>query len=140
MDSIFVAGVQNFLSPPVLCFLLGLLAGFSKSDLYVPDQLAKGLSMFLMFAIGLHGGMGASSVGWSWHLVLSMITAILLSFTVPFICQYFYISIITKTKCCHTNYQATGINSPHSQQAIVSVSNLPPTRANRPITKRRLSV
>ena len=115
MDSIFVAGVQNFLSPPVLCFLLGLLAGFSKSDLYVPDQLAKGLSMFLMFAIGLHGGMGASSVGWSWHLVLSMITAILLSFTVPFICQYF-LRLTTK----HDNQQIAAISAHYGSISIVT--------------------
>lgn len=115
MDSIFSVGVQNFLSPPVLCFILGLLAGFSKSDLYVPDQLTKGLSMFLMFSIGLHGGMGASSAGWSFQLLISVVTAILLSFTLPFICQYF-LRITSK----HSNEKIASISAHYGSISIVT--------------------
>lgn len=115
MDSIFTVGVQNFLSPPVLCFILGLLAGFSKSDLYVPDQLTKGLSMFLMFAIGLHGGMGASSAGWSFQLIIAMLTAILLSFSLPFICQY-----LLRVTSNHSNEQIASISAHYGSISIVT--------------------
>ncbi|MBL8288239.1 MAG: sodium-dependent bicarbonate transport family permease [Rubrivivax sp.] len=42
--------------PVVLFFLLGALAGFARSDLRVPGVLYESLSIFLLLAIGLKGG------------------------------------------------------------------------------------
>lgn len=42
----------------VLFFLLGLLAGLSRSDLKLPAALYDSLSVFLMISIGLKGGEG----------------------------------------------------------------------------------
>ncbi|MES2713437.1 MAG: sodium-dependent bicarbonate transport family permease, partial [Pseudomonadota bacterium] len=41
---------------PVMFFALGLAAGLLRSDLSVPEAVAKGLSLYLMMAIGLKGG------------------------------------------------------------------------------------
>ena len=42
--------------PVVLFFLLGAFAGFIRSDLKIPDVLYESLSIFLLLAIGLKGG------------------------------------------------------------------------------------
>ncbi len=48
--------VQNLLSPAILFFLLGLFAGFIKSDLIIPDSISRYLTIYLMMAIGFKGG------------------------------------------------------------------------------------
>ena len=48
----------NLLSPIVLSFALGLIAALARSDLSVPEAVAKGLSIYLLFAIGFKGGVG----------------------------------------------------------------------------------
>ena len=42
--------------PVILFFLLGLLAGLARSDLKIPAVLYEPLSIFLLLAIGLKGG------------------------------------------------------------------------------------
>ena len=76
---------QNLLSPPVLFFALGLFAALLRSDLAIPEAIAKGLSLYLMLAIGFKGGVAASEHGLGWDLVLLVGGAILLSFTIPLI-------------------------------------------------------
>src|SRR5574343_1850036 len=44
------------IAPVVLFFLLGLLAGIARSDLKIPAVLYESLSIFLLLAIGLKGG------------------------------------------------------------------------------------
>ncbi len=53
----------NFLSPMVLFFGLGVLAGWAKSDLAMPEAISKGLSLYLMLAIGFKGGVELASSG-----------------------------------------------------------------------------
>ena len=47
----------NLLSPMVLAFALGMLATVIRSDLDIPPALHTSLSLFLLLAIGLKGGM-----------------------------------------------------------------------------------
>jgi hypothetical protein len=46
----------NLLSPMVLAFVLGIIATLVRSDLRFPEELYTGLSIYLLFAIGLKGG------------------------------------------------------------------------------------
>jgi hypothetical protein len=46
----------NLLSPMVLCFVLGAIASFVRSDLRIPEPIVTGLSIYLLLAIGLKGG------------------------------------------------------------------------------------
>jgi uncharacterized protein len=46
----------NFVSVPVLAFLLGLISVAFKADLRLPDAVYQATSMYLLFAIGLKGG------------------------------------------------------------------------------------
>lgn len=47
---------QNLLDPVVLFFVLGVLAGVLKSDLRLPEATYETLSIYLLVAIGLKGG------------------------------------------------------------------------------------
>lgn len=59
MDALAVASA-NILSPVVLSFALGAAAAFAKSDLKLPESVQSGLSIYLLFAIGLKGGVELS--------------------------------------------------------------------------------
>ncbi len=48
--------LDNLLNPVVLFFVLGLFAGLVKSDLKLPPALYESLSIYLLLAIGLKGG------------------------------------------------------------------------------------
>jgi hypothetical protein len=52
--------VQNLVSPIVLAFALGMVARWVKSDLEIPDAIYQALSIYLLFAIGLKGGVAIS--------------------------------------------------------------------------------
>ncbi|WP_227935081.1 sodium-dependent bicarbonate transport family permease [Alkalihalobacillus deserti] len=66
---------QNLLSPVVLFFVLGLFAALVKSDLKFPKALNETLSIFLLVAIGLKGGIELSK--YSFHEVISPVIATL---------------------------------------------------------------
>ncbi len=48
--------LSNLSSPPLLFFFLGVAAVVVRSDLEIPAQVAKALSLYLLFAIGFKGG------------------------------------------------------------------------------------
>jgi len=52
---------QNLLSPVVLFFVLGLIAAIFKSDLKFPPALSEALSIYLLVAIGMKGGIELSN-------------------------------------------------------------------------------
>ena len=51
----------SLVTPVVLTFVLGVIAALLKSDLRLPDQIYQGLTLYLLFAIGLKGGAKISS-------------------------------------------------------------------------------
>ena len=46
----------NLLSPIVMAFALGAIAGFVRSELELPDAVLKLISIYLLLSIGLSGG------------------------------------------------------------------------------------
>lgn len=75
--------IDNFLSPPILFFLGGLLAVAVRSDLEIPRDVAKFLSLFLLFSIGLKGGVELAH-GEDWALMLKpLLFAVGLAVVVP---------------------------------------------------------
>ncbi|MDY6980177.1 MAG: sodium-dependent bicarbonate transport family permease [Pseudomonadota bacterium] len=79
-----MSALSNLLIPAVLFFALGFIARAIKSDLRVPPDLAKVLSIYLLMAIGLHGGyaLGKAELSTAFNSVL---WAIILGFTLPLI-------------------------------------------------------
>lgn len=47
---------MSALDPVIFFFFLGLLGGLAKSDLDIPDQINHAISIYLLLAIGLKGG------------------------------------------------------------------------------------
>ncbi len=75
----------NFLTPIVLSFVMGMAAGLAKSDLSIPEAIAKGMAIYLMFAIGLKGGVSFAEAGLSVDAVLAAVAGMALSFALPFL-------------------------------------------------------
>jgi hypothetical protein len=74
-------------NPPIQFFLLAIIAGLLRSDLEIPEQVTKAMSMYLMIAIGLKGGIALKSapLGSLSSIWLIFVFAICLSFLLPFI-------------------------------------------------------
>lgn len=85
MENIFALAQQNLLSPIILSFALGLGAALARSDLVMPEAVAKGLSLYLLFAIGFKGGAAVSAHGVDTTLALSLAAGVILSFALPFV-------------------------------------------------------
>ena len=89
MGSILDLAAANLLSPMVLFFVLGLGATLARSDLSVPEAIAKFLSLYLMMSIGFKGGAGVSQHGFDLTLVAALVAGIVLSATIPLIAFQF---------------------------------------------------
>lgn len=74
--------LANLATPMVLCFALGALAAAIRSDLEIPEAIAKGLAIYLMFAIGFKGGVAMRADGGAAAL-LALLVAALLSLLLP---------------------------------------------------------
>ena len=87
--------VANLVSPPVLFFALGVAAALLRSDLTIPEAVAKGLSLYLMLSIGFKGGVAAAAHGLGFDLILLIIAAMALSFALP-ILAFAFLTASTK--------------------------------------------
>jgi hypothetical protein len=77
---------QNILSPAILFFALGIVAGFLKSDLEVPDSISRYLAIYLMMAIGIKGGVAIANTHEFTPQILAAIGGgFLISLLLPFI-------------------------------------------------------
>ncbi|QIG52906.1 sodium-dependent bicarbonate transport family permease [Altererythrobacter sp. BO-6] len=76
--------LQTFTSPVVLFFVLGMVAAFARSDLAIPEAIAKGMSLYLMAAIGLKGGVAVSKSGIDSTVLAALGAGIAASFLIPF--------------------------------------------------------
>jgi uncharacterized protein len=83
--SAFDLALNNLLSPMVLFFALGLAAALAKSDLSVPEAVAKALALYLMLSIGFKGGVEVAKSGLDGKLALVMLSGIVLSAVIPLI-------------------------------------------------------
>lgn len=83
-DMLALAG-QNLLSPLILFFVLGVAAAFARSDLNFPEAVAKGMSLYLLFAIGFKGGASVADHGIDGGLISTLIAGGVLSAMIPFV-------------------------------------------------------
>ena len=79
----------------VLFFALGFLAALARSDLSIPEPIAKAMSLYLMLAIGFKGGAGVAEHGVDMLLVIAALAGIGLSFLMPFI-AFFLLQRLSK--------------------------------------------
>jgi uncharacterized protein len=88
MSSALTLASANLLSPMVLFFALGLMAALARSDLAVPEAVAKAIAMYLMLSIGFKGGAGVSAHGLTGQLLAALLVGVVLSAAIPFIAYW----------------------------------------------------
>ncbi|MEO0486171.1 MAG: sodium-dependent bicarbonate transport family permease [Pseudomonadota bacterium] len=81
----FELAAANLLSPIILSFALGLLAALARSDLTIPEAVAKGMSIYLLFAIGFKGGVAVAENGIDAQLLATLGAGFALSAIIPFV-------------------------------------------------------
>ncbi len=81
MDTGVIA--STFTSPVILFFVLGFAAALLRSELAVPEAVAKALSLYLMAAIGLKGGVAVAQSGIGGDVAAALGAGFALSLLLP---------------------------------------------------------
>jgi hypothetical protein len=75
--------IDNLTNPALLFFVLGIIAVYLKSDLEIPANSSKFISLYLLFAIGFKGGQELSHESFTMEVGWSMLFGILISSMIP---------------------------------------------------------
>ncbi len=75
--------VSTLLTPPILFFVLGMLAAAFRTGLRIPHPIPKLLSLYLLFAIGFKGGLSIAAAGPSRELFATLAAGVGLSTIIP---------------------------------------------------------
>ncbi len=75
--------IDNLTNPALLFFVLGIVATYLRSDLQIPANSSKFISLYLLFAIGFKGGQELSHETFNQEIALSMLFGIIISFLIP---------------------------------------------------------
>lgn len=75
--------VDNLTNPALLFFFLGILAVQLKSDLEIPANSSKFISLYLLFSIGFKGGQELSHSPYDPEILWSLLFGIFLAIFVP---------------------------------------------------------
>jgi hypothetical protein len=75
--------IDNLTNPALLFFMLGIIAVYLKSDLEIPANSSKFISLYLLFAIGFKGGQELSHETFTSEIGWSMLFGIFISLVIP---------------------------------------------------------
>ncbi len=75
--------MQSLLDPAILFFVFGAAAGLARSNLEIPPQVSRFLSLYLLMALGLKGGFALAKSGLTSEVAVSLGCAIALAVVVP---------------------------------------------------------
>jgi hypothetical protein len=75
--------MQSFFDPAILFFVFGILAGSLKSNLEIPPQISRFLSLYLLMALGLKGGFALAQSGMTAEVLISLGAALGMAILVP---------------------------------------------------------
>lgn len=75
--------IENLTNPALLFFVLGVLAVYLKSDLEIPPNSSKFISLYLLFAIGFKGGQELSHEPFTSEIGWSMLFGVFISLVIP---------------------------------------------------------
>lgn len=75
--------MDSFLDPAILFFVFGLVAGTVRSNLEIPPQVARFLSLYLLMALGLKGGFALHYSGLTPDVARALGCALALAVVVP---------------------------------------------------------
>ena len=86
--------LNNLTSIAVLAFFLGVFGSRIKSNLQLPDAVYQFISMYLLFGIGLKGGMKLDSTDFG-QLSKPLVATIILGIAIPFV-AFVVLRVMTK--------------------------------------------
>lgn len=75
--------LENLTNPALLFFVLGVVAVYLKSDLEIPPNSSKFISLYLLFSIGFKGGQELSHEALTSEIAWSMLFGISISALIP---------------------------------------------------------
>jgi uncharacterized protein len=105
--------IENLTNPALLFFVLGMVAVYVKSDLEIPPNSSKFISLYLLFAIGFKGGQELSHEAFTSEIGWSMLFGIFISLIIPL-----YTFFIIKRKL--TVYDAGAIAAAYGSVSAVT--------------------
>ena len=76
--------LDNLTNPALLFFLLGIIAVQLKSDLEIPPNSSKFISLYLLFSIGFKGGQELAHSHFNLEIIWSALFGILIAVVIPF--------------------------------------------------------
>ena len=91
---VVVLATANIVSPPVLAFVLGLLAVAIKSDLRLPEAFYQAISIYLLLGIGIKGGVALRNADLG-ELWLPLVATLILGVATP-VGAYALSGVVTK--------------------------------------------
>ena len=75
--------MQSILDPAILFFVFGVLAGTVRSNLEIPPQISRFLSLYLLMALGLKGGFALAKSGLTAEVAITLGAAMALAIVIP---------------------------------------------------------
>jgi hypothetical protein len=75
--------IENLTNPALLFFILGIIAVVLKSDLEIPANSSKFISLYLLFSIGFKGGQELSHEPFTTEIIWSMLFGIVIALIIP---------------------------------------------------------
>ena len=75
--------LENITNPALLFFILGIVAVKLKSDLEIPPNSSKFISLYLLFSIGFKGGQELAHSEFTLEIVWSVLFGILIALIIP---------------------------------------------------------
>jgi hypothetical protein len=105
--------MSNFLDPAILFFVFGAFAGLVKSNLEIPQPIARFLSLYLLMALGLKGGFALHKSGFTLEIGLALGLAVFLAIIIPLVGY-----LVLRTKL--NNYDAAAIAATYGSVSAVT--------------------
>lgn len=113
--------LDNLTNPALLFFFLGIIAVQLKSDLEIPPNSAKFISLYLMFSIGFKGGMELSHSNLDLEILWSLLFGVFLALFVPI---YTYFILRRKFSVANSGAIAAAYGSVSAVTFVTAVSFL----------------
>ena len=80
--------LDNLTNPALLFFLLGITATRLKSDLEIPPNSSKFISLYLLFSIGFKGGQELAHSHFDLEIIYSAIFGVFIAIIIPVYCFF----------------------------------------------------
>ncbi|MEM8928607.1 MAG: sodium-dependent bicarbonate transport family permease [Bacteroidota bacterium] len=113
--------LDNLTNPALLFFFLGIIAVQLKSDLEIPPNSSKFISLYLLFAIGFKGGVELSHSELNMEIVWSLLFGIVLAVIVPI---YSYFILRRKFSVANSGAIAAAYGSVSAVTFVTAISFL----------------